>query len=255
MHKAYGFHISGMMSKMITVTALIMAMNCLGCSGFKRVTSLRMDDQTASSAAAAAGAKMTQIKTRIFSIPRYTGAYKFQISKASIIFCPANLRLDEISMGPPLLPIIPVFFIGEPEIKSDTQRKRIEDMHHSVVIGIDGRETQLELDFSALRLKLMNGAPVRVDTVTVLGREQSCTNNSYRLVWGQVENLLNKQVIVNDSWTFYGIFFDASTDDVDGLMIDLGPIKIEGKQVKLPPLEYRKRNNYYYVPLILPLSY
>jgi hypothetical protein len=44
-----------------------------------------------------------------------------------------------------------------------------------------------------------------------------------------------------------------STGDVDGLIVDLGPIKIEGKQIEFPPVESRKGNNYYYIPFYLPL--
>ncbi len=252
MNKAYGFHMSKLMIKMMIVPILLAVMNCLGCSGFGRVTSLSLDPNTATLTAAATGAKMTQIKRRGFSIPWYEPAYRYQISKASIIFCPGNQQGGKLFfMGPPLLPIIP-FFVSKPdEPKSDFDRKRIEYLHHSVVIGIDGRETQVELDFSALRLTLMNGAPVRIETVTVTG-EIACTDDRYRLFPGR-ENLLDKQVVVKDSKTYYWIIFDTSLGDVDGLIIDLGPIKIEGKQIELPPLEYRKRNIYYYIPFALPL--
>jgi len=252
MNKAYGFHMSELMSKMIIVLILLAVMNCLGCSAFGRVTSLRMDDHTASLAAATAGAEMTQIKTRRFSIPRYTGAYKYQISKASIIFCPGNQKGGQLFfVGPPLLPVIP-FFVGKPdEPASDFDRKRIQYLRHSIVIGIDSRETQVELDFSALRLKLRNGAPVRIETVTVTG-EMACTDDGYRLFPGR-ENLIDKQVVIKDSKTYHWIIFDTSLGDIDGLIIDLGPIKIEGGQIELSPIEYRKRNSYYYVPFYLPL--
>jgi len=46
------------MSKKIRGTVLIIAMNCFGCSGFARITSLRMKDNMSLSAAVASGAKL-----------------------------------------------------------------------------------------------------------------------------------------------------------------------------------------------------
>ena len=239
-----------MMSKIITGSILIMAMSCFGCSGFARVTSLRMDDNTALSAAVASGAKLSRIKTGSFSIPGYTAAYKYEISNASIAFCPGSIRTKIISVGPLIVPIIPVF-IGEPEPKSDDERKRSEHLHHSVVIGIDGREAEVELDFSALRLKLMDGTPVSVTSVIAL-QSEACTDERYRGYRGS-ENLLGRKVTTKNSKKVYWIIFDTSAGDVDGLIMDLGPIIIEGERVKFPPIEYRRRHNYYYIPFYLPL--
>ncbi len=98
----------------------------------------------------------------------------------------------------------------------------------------------------------MNGTPVTVNTIRVLGTDEACTDNRYRLSFGS-ENLLASHVIIKNSKEVYWVIFDASTGDIDGLSIDLGAIKIDGKSVLFPPVEYRKQNNYYYIPFYLPV--
>ena len=81
---------------------------------------------------------------------------------------------------------------------------------------------------------------------------QACTDNRYRHSLGS-KNVLDKQVMIKNGKEAYWVVFDEPTGDIEGLLIELGPIKIDGKTILFPPVEYRKHNNYYYIPLYLPL--
>jgi hypothetical protein len=183
------------------------------------------------------------------------GAYEFQFENASIVFCPAIQEVTGATIGPLLLPIVPlpdVCLLPGPT-DTDYVRKK-QEAYHSVIIGIYPKGAQVELDFSKLKLQLTDGKALKISAIaTLLSAETACFNPVKFGFLKGAENLLGKQITITDSRIFYRVIYDAPADGVSGLFIDVDTIKINGKEVKLPPIQYQKNTKYYYVPFILPL--
>lgn len=45
------------------------------------------------------------------------------------------------------------------------------------------------------------------------------------------------------------LFFDIPASDVKTFMVDLGKALVGGKEIKIPPLNYRREYHYFYQPI------
>jgi len=135
-----------------------------------------------------------------------------------------------VAFGPPFIPIIPQFWGSSESFKKGPLIFRI---------GFDSPSNTTSIDFEKTRIQLLSGESLSPSLVKVFQAQE---------IPGK---LAMKEVIMSNTKVTCWLTFDVSKSELSEFSIDLGHIQIDGEQIKLPPLTYRKTSDYRFVPLII----
>lgn len=165
-----------------------------------------------------------QYKNNIISL---TTKYSYEVGS-----CP-------ISMGPPIIPIIPMFFFCFGNDSDLFLEFRIENKN-------DG----LSIDMQSVKLlKSENQAvPVYRAHYCTAGEGQ---NSSYCDSTKNDHRPISTSPLILNKGSFILTFSYLKIGNSDELTFEFGKIFSEGKQINLPPLKLRRSNGMAYIPLML----
>jgi hypothetical protein len=170
-------------------------------------------------------------------------SYKFSTVGMSLYTCPALLKAELVSMGPALVPLVPA--PGEPKSAI------AEDISLDFKFALESLSMATTIDFSQFILTLPDGKTINPDRVmTWQGTKEihvSC-NTLY-----DYKQIPIQQFVITNSTRYFAVRFPIPSSKVEQCIVELGTVKIDGKNVDVPPLRFKKDSDYKFRPFVLPL--
>lgn len=164
--------------------------------------------------------------------------YTFQYNGIRIYTCRADAGGRLLSIGPPLIPFIPV-----PDLSKSYPNFDFE-------FGIESPSSDVTIDFSKVALKLPDGTRlVPIDVVTWAG----VFPNACATHWSDLRGIAAERFVISGTARYFGMKFSIRRTKVEECVIELGTIIVNGENISLPPLKLKKDSVYPYRPFMLPL--
>lgn len=156
-------------------------------------------------------------------------SYQYLREGVSISICPKFYGGKAILYGPPLIPIFPNFYLlGEP----------IDRGQFAIQIVIDSPSDVSRIDLSKIRIQLPQKEPLEPSIVKVVKGDE-------------FYDIFSLTPTVSHAKATYYITYDVPKLEVKQLIVDIGNLQVNGQNVDLPLLPYRKDSQYHYLPLHL----
>ena len=209
---------------MSSIVFLILVIGLCGCSSVTRVDFLKANiEDTAWSI------RNTEIES-----------YKISTFGVTLYTCPAIVGGDLTSIGVIFLPLIP-----------GPSKPNYEAPPFHFAFAIESLSANTTIDMSKVKVILQDGkmlSPSRLETWQEGNNlSVSCTHLA------NYKQIPIESVVINDGTIYFGVHFPISISSIEDCVIQLGILTINGKEVEVPQLRYRKASTHKYRPMILPV--
>ncbi len=178
----------------------------------------------------------------------FENAYKFKNEGVAVVLCPKwqGYGLQLISIGPALFPLIPFYSpVPSPEWLK---------LNFLLSVGIEGQSGLYKIDLSEIKIQLPNRRVLSVFKASSFKVEGEFP--TYCQSKGPDERQRNQidigEFVVAKDRILLFLEFDIPNKEIEQFTLDLGSPVLNGKNIKLPPLEYSKASEYRYNPFYIP---
>ncbi len=191
-------------------------------------------------------------------------SYKFQNEGVSVFIFPVDAGGGLITIGPPLLPLIPI-----PGLVTSVSN----DL--SFYFSIESPSEETSIDLSRIALKLPDGitlVPLEITTWQSSSPDDACipqprTNRHFHILMPVLipgahvciehrtdsKSIPLQQFVIDKTTRYFEARFYKPKTKIEECIIELGAIDVNGKHADLPPVILIKTSVYGYQPFILPL--
>lgn len=152
--------------------------------------------------------------------------YQYHYENIDVTMCPYYPGGSAILFGPPLLPVIPNF------VRLFTHD---EPVQFYLLVTINSPNDVTAIDFSKVRVQFSSKKILAPSAVHILNGP----------------DVQDQKYVVSHGKAEFRLQFDVYDTEVKAFQVELGSMIVSDKDVRLPPLSYRKRNRYYYLWLVI----
>lgn len=169
-----------------------------------------------------------------------SGIYKFQHRNVSLIIKNSYYSGHSnypIFIGPPLLPIFPIF--------AKYRKEPFQHRFDGFSLDVESLNDMTKIDFSKIRIQVSGGRLLQPNAVRMWPPGD-------RWNWAKGKEIPIQQVEVSKEKISFHIGFDARESElVEYFALDLGEIVIDDENIKVPVLQYSKGLKWYFILLAI----